>query len=462
MIIIFKLFRILTAVLSTGYKWSESCFCETCISKVARLRKRSMVPAASAENTAGGEEAAGALVLQENVRHTPTNSSNVEKAWTDQTIFTGKWSVHTANGSKVSEDCDGRRAWWWAAFYQLLDCEDSLAVSIFVDILVEFEKYWICLMMKQASVIKSGEAKGAIDRCKKFLNNVETRSRSLFCQKPSFPMIFSSSVNLPAKSSSTPGKTLRYALLFVSHNKVVLCLLLFEPKHPCPSIESISECFKSLSTAPELLWLPAHLSEPTHPALVPISTWWIPPSLPLFPHPLLQLAAVAPSSCLLQILLLCELLPRPNHPSFSWLSLPSSPPVPFSPFSSSHQPWRCWFLPLNLWPDPFRFGFICWLFWTSNGQLAHYKLRTRHHPLLCLSRTLPPGRLNLCFRRTLKFWVMIVGHNFFNFSFLSLKSFEILIWTSFLSLKSFELLSHRLTMYRLWPPLWSKALQQFW
>merc|ERR1719458_1973490 len=34
--------------------------------KVARLRKRSMVPAASAENTAGGEEAAGALVLQEN------------------------------------------------------------------------------------------------------------------------------------------------------------------------------------------------------------------------------------------------------------------------------------------------------------------------------------------------------------------------------------------------------------
>ena len=218
---------------------------------------------------------------------------------------------------------------------------------------------------------KSGEAKGAIDRCKKFLNNVETRSHSLFCQKPSFPMIFSSSVNLPAKSSSTPGKTLRYALLFVSHNKVVLCLLLFEPKHPCPSIESISECFKSLSTAPELLWLPAHLSEPTHPALVPISTWWIPPCLPLFPHPLLQLVAVAPSSCLLQILLLCELLPRPNHPSFSWLSLPSSPPVPFSPFSSSHQPWRCWFLPLNLWPDPFRFGFICWLFWTSNGQLAH-------------------------------------------------------------------------------------------
>ena len=57
---------------------------------MARLRKRSMVPAASAENTAGGEEAAGALVLQENVRHTPTNSSNVEKAWTDQTIFTGK------------------------------------------------------------------------------------------------------------------------------------------------------------------------------------------------------------------------------------------------------------------------------------------------------------------------------------------------------------------------------------
>jgi len=75
--------------------------------KVARLRKRSMVPAASAENTAGGEEAAGALVLQEN----------------ENEAFTRQMA---AKSRKIVMDAE------------------------------------------------HGEAKGAIDRCKKFLNNVET------------------------------------------------------------------------------------------------------------------------------------------------------------------------------------------------------------------------------------------------------------------------------------------------
>ena len=115
---------------------------------MARLRKRSMVPPASAENTAGGEEAAGALVLQENVRQTPVSSDvqkNLIKQYSQENeAFTRQMA---AKSRKIVMDAEHGDF----AFYQL----------------------------EMSPEMSPGEAKGAIDRCKKFLNNVETRSRAL-------------------------------------------------------------------------------------------------------------------------------------------------------------------------------------------------------------------------------------------------------------------------------------------
>ena len=61
--------------------------------KVARLRKRSMVPpSASAENTGGGEDqAAGAVVLQENVRNTHTLFTKCKNICRKMKRSHGKW-----------------------------------------------------------------------------------------------------------------------------------------------------------------------------------------------------------------------------------------------------------------------------------------------------------------------------------------------------------------------------------